>query len=275
MICVFNLKSICLRISFATICIILLTNISSNAQLLYPESYVIIFDTTRTYKGTIAPSVEIKTPKELYVEINNRANIAYRLKNHGIIVANNFELTKNGSQTILSGGYLYFKFKIFYDNPIVLEHYAQYQWADARGMSQKYAAGSNLRYKIYKNLNGGAFAGIGPFYEYEQWNYTAVPTDKLPEVLSIVETHLFKLNAYVSIRQTLTDKVKAEFAFYYQDPFEDLFKNPRIGGSLGISYSFTSTVAFAVQYRMLYDFKPVVPVDNLWYNAFTELQVTF
>ncbi|MEQ9146942.1 MAG: hypothetical protein RLP13_01610, partial [Cytophagales bacterium] len=112
-----------MRISFATICIILLTNISSNAQLLYPESYVIIFDTTRTYKGTIAPSVEIKTPKELYVEINNRANIAYRLKNHGIIVANNFELTKNGSQTILSGGYLYFKFKIFYDNPIVLEHY--------------------------------------------------------------------------------------------------------------------------------------------------------
>ncbi|HNP17301.1 MAG TPA: hypothetical protein PKL31_02605 [Fulvivirga sp.] len=120
------------------------------SQLLYPESYAIILDTTRHFKGSISPSFEIKTPKETYIEINNTADFAYRFKNYSIILANKFELTKNGSETILSGGFVYLKLKAFFDAPWVLEHYGQYQWADARGLQQKYAVGSNLRYKIYK-----------------------------------------------------------------------------------------------------------------------------
>ena len=63
------------------------------------------------------------------------------------------------------------KFITFYDNPIVLEYYGQYHWAEARGLEQKFAIGANIWYKLYKNVLGGAFIGIGPFFEYELWNY--------------------------------------------------------------------------------------------------------
>lgn len=248
---------------------------STFGQLLYPESYVVIFDTARTFKGTISPSLEVKTPKELYVEINNRADLAYRFKNHGLILANKFELTKNGSETILSGGFIYAKFKTYYDNPLVLEYYAQYQWAEARGLERKYAFGPNLRYKIYKGMSGGAFAGLGVFYENETWNYQAVPTDRLPVEQNTIGVEFVKFNGYLSLKQVFSEKFKGEAAVYLQDDFEDFLQTPRVGGSSGLSYAITQNVAFAVQFRVLYDFEPVVPVDRLWFNTFTELQVTF
>lgn len=245
------------------------------AQMLFPESYVVIFDTTRHFKGSISPSVELKTPKELYVEINNIADLAWRFKNYGFIIANKLELTKNGNETILSGGYLYTKFKTFYDNPLVLEYYAQYHWAEARGIIKKFAFGVNARYKIYKNGNGGAFIGVGPFYEYELWNYDGVAKDLLPANQDVIATRYLKLNMYLSTQRSILERINLEGAIYLQDGFEKLFKNPRLGTSAGISYQVTKYIAFGIQFRMLYDMDPVVPVDKFWFNTFTELQVTF
>ncbi|MEP5612913.1 MAG: DUF481 domain-containing protein [Cyclobacteriaceae bacterium] len=248
---------------------------ASNAQLLFPESFVVIFDTTRHFKGSISPSLEIKTQKQLYIEITNRADMALRFGNHGITMANKFELTKDGSQTIISGGFFYGKFKTFYDNPFVLEHYVQYQWAEARGLDRKYAFGSNIRYKILKNERGGVFAGAGPFYEHERWTFGGVPTDRLPLITDDIVQDAWKLNVYISSKRELSDKVKFEGAFYFQDDFESLFSEPRYAGNVGLSYSFTKNIAFGVQFRMIYDTDPIVPVDKLWFNTFSALEVTF
>ncbi|MEP1033535.1 DUF481 domain-containing protein [Ekhidna sp.] len=247
----------------------------ASSQLLFPESFVVIFDTTRNFKGSISPSLEIKTQRQLYVELTNRADVAFRFKNHGITAANKFELTRDGSETILSGGFMYGKFKTFYDNPFVLEHYVQYQWAEARGLNQKIAVGSNLRYKIFKSQKGGAFAGVGPFYEYELWNYRGVPEDRLPLIMDDVERKVLKLNVYLSTKRALSEKIRFEGALYFQDEFNDIFNNPRWAGSTSFSYSFTENIAFAVNLQVIYDFAPLVPIDKFWLNTFSALEVTF
>ncbi|HNP17302.1 MAG TPA: hypothetical protein PKL31_02610 [Fulvivirga sp.] len=117
--------------------------------------------------------------------------------------------------------------------------------------------------------------GIGPFYEREEWNNDGVPDDRLPSDMRKIAKDLIKLNFYISAKQTISEKLKLEGAFYYQDAFENLFEAYRIGASAGSSYQITEHVAFGVQYRMLYDDRPVVPVDKIWYNTYTELQVTF
>ena len=181
-------------------CLFLFASVS-NAQLLFPESFVVIFDTTKQFKGSFSPSLEIKTQKQLYLEITNRTDVAFRFGKHGVTIANKFELTKDGPQTIISGGFVYGKFKTFYDNPFVLEHYVQYQWAEARGLDKKYAIGSNLRYKILKNKKGGFFVGIGPFLEHELWTFRGVPNDRLPIVTNDREYDTWKLNVYVSVKR--------------------------------------------------------------------------
>lgn len=246
-----------------------------NAQLLFPESFVVIFDTTRHFKGSLSPSLEIKTQRQLYVEITNRADVAFRFKNHGVTMANKFELTRDGDETILSGGFMYGKFKTFYDNPFVLEHYIQYQWADARGLDQKFAIGSNLRYKIFKTQKGGAFAGIGPFYEYELWDFRGVPDERLPVILENQVNKVLKINIYLSTKRELSEKIRFEGALYFQDDFDDIFNDPRWAGSTSFSYSFTKNIAFAVNFQVIYDFAPLVPIDKFWLNTFSALEVTF
>ncbi len=255
--------------------IVLSLPVMVNAQLLFPESFVVIFDTTRHFKGSVAPSLEIKTQRQLYVEVTNRADVAFRFKNHGITVANKFELTRDGSETILSGGFMYGKFKTFYDNPFVLEHYVQYQWAEARGLSQKFAIGSNLRYKIFKTQKGGAFAGIGPFYEYELWDYRGVPLERIPAQTPEVQNEVLKLNIYLSTKRELSEKIRFEGALYFQDDFREIFNNPRWAGSTSFSYSFTENIAFAVNLQVIYDYAPLVPIDKFWLNTFSALEVTF
>lgn len=245
------------------------------AQLLYPESFVVIFDSTKNFKGAIAPALELITQKELYLEINNTADLIYKFKQNALVLANNFELTRSGDETILSGGFLYAKYKKFFDNPLVMEHYMQYQWAEARGLENKYAIGSNLRYKIYKNNHGGAFAGIGPFYEYENWSYIGVPDERLPTEFAPITQRLWKLNFYISAKRFVTEKLKFETAYYFQNDFSNLMDGPRHGGSLGLSYAITDHIGFGLQYRMSYDYDPVVPVDKYWYNTFTQLEIIF
>lgn len=262
------------HIAFSVLIIGVVSN-ASQAQLLYPESYVVIFDSTKTFKGSIAPSLELITQKELYLEVNNTADLIYKFNKSAIVVANNFELTRSGEETILSGGFVYAKYKKFFDNPLVMEHYAQYQWAEARGLQNKYAFGSNIRYKLYKNSLGGAFAGVGPFYEYEHWSYIGVPDDRLPIDQTPISQRLWKINCYLSTKRFITEKFKVEMAYYFQNDFEGLFKSPRHGGSLGLSYAITAHIGFGVQYRMSYDLAPVVPVDKYWYNTFTQLEIIF
>jgi hypothetical protein len=257
------------------ILVVMAAPFSSSSQLLFPESFVVIFDSSKVFKGSVAPSLEIKTQKQLYIEITNRADMAFKFKNHGITLANKFELTRDGDEVILSGGYIYGKFKTFYENPFVLEHYVQYQWAEARGLENKYAIGSNLRYKLLKTGKGGAFVGLGPFFEHEEWGYSGVPDSRLPAETAEITENEWKLNFYISTKRELSEKIRFEGAIYFQDDFERLFDAPRWAGNVGFSYSITKNVAFAVNFLTIYDFDPIVPVDKLWINTFSALEVTF
>lgn len=265
----------CVMKKYIIVIIVIGASLSCKAQLLFPESFVVIFDSTKAFKGSVAPSLEIKTQKKLYIEITNRADMAFKFKNHGITVANKFELTRDGDETILSGGFIYAKFKTFYENPFVLEHYVQYQWAEARGLERKYAIGSNFRYKLLKSNKGGAFLGMGPFFEYEVWGFRGVPESRLPTDTQEIVENKWKLNFYMSTKRELSEKIRFEGAIYFQDDFESLFDAPRWAGNIGLSYSITKNVAFAVNFLTIYDFRPIVPVDKLWINTFSALEVTF
>lgn len=261
------------KILLLTLCLVAF---ASQAQLLFSENFVLILDSTRRFKGSVLPSVEIKKQRRTYVELNNAVDFSYKLKRHSISMANKFELTKDGPNILLSGGYLYFKLKTLNDHSIVPEYYAQYQWAEARGLDQKYAVGANLRYKVYKDSKGGFFIGLGSFYEYELWDYRGVPDDRLNEnSLGELENKNLKANGYVSFRQIFGDRITLISALYYQSEFEKLFRTPRLAGSFSVRYKFTEHISFSTNYRLIYDYAPIVPIDKYWYNFFSSIELTF
>ncbi|MBL7995797.1 hypothetical protein JNM05_10545 [bacterium] len=133
------------------------------AQILYPESFTVILDTTKTIKGSITPELQIQTQKKLLVEISNLADLAMRFGENSITLANKIEFTKFGREKLLSGGYVYGKFRNDLDARLVLEYYSQVHWAEARGLERKYAAGAGARIRIVRTNKTGIFAGTGHF----------------------------------------------------------------------------------------------------------------
>tara|TARA_R110000737_G_scaffold351559_2_gene394203 strand:+ start:10100 stop:10927 length:828 start_codon:yes stop_codon:yes gene_type:complete len=248
---------------------------TARGQMLFPESYAIILDTTRHFKGSVAPSVQLRRQKNNYTEISNTADLVYRFKSHAITVANKFELTKDGDDVVLSGGFIYARYKTFYDNPLIMEYYAQYHWADVRGLQEKYAAGANVRYKFYKNVKGGLFAGAGPFLEREKWNFEGVRDDDLPPDTSPVKTDALKFNLYISSIRCITEKIEIQNAVYLQNKFTDAFNQPRLAASLGVLLSITEYIGVGFQFQTIYDYRPIVPIDKFYYNTFTQLEITF
>lgn len=154
--------------------------IPSQAQILHTESFAVIIDTTKFIKGSILPDVKFQNLKENLIELENQSDITFRFKKQAFTFANKVELSKFGKQTFLSGGFVYLEYRRIMESKWVLEPYAQVQWAEARGLALKYATGMNLRYRILANESMGIFAGSGPFYEYEDWNYRGVKDELLP-----------------------------------------------------------------------------------------------
>jgi hypothetical protein len=137
-----------------------------------------------------------------------------------------------------------------------------------RGLDRKYATGINLRWRVLYKKNSGIFAGIGPFYEFERWDYRGVPdSETIPTPANPITKELVRLGSYISYKQRVADKILLDFSIYYQDDIENLFDVPRAGSSSRITYKLTKYLGLTLLYQNMYDPNPVVPIDKLYHNV--------
>lgn len=244
-------------------------------QILFSESFTVILDSSKSIKGSITPELKIQTQKKTLVEITNLADLSIKLKKNYLTVANKVEFTSFGSEVFLSGGYLFLKYKNNLDKHFTLEYYGQVHWAEARGMERKYAGGVNARLKIIKNPKTGLFIGAGPFYEYERWNYNGVPDEKLPTNLTPIDTMNVKFGMYISYKHWIFDKVFLDLSAYHQARFDEIFYRPRLATSSRVGYQINTYLQFVVMYQNIYDYKPIVPIDNWFHRVIATIAVSF
>jgi len=120
---------------------------------------------------------------------------------------------------------------------------------------------------LYKK-NTGIFAGIGPFYEYERWDYRGVPdSETIPNPTNPVVNELVRLGSYISFKQGLAEKFLLDLSIYYQDDIQNLFNTPRAASSSRITYKLTQYLGLTLLYQNIYDSSPVVPIDKLYHNV--------
>ena len=237
----------------------------ANAQILHTEDLSLILDSTRTIKGTFLPELEFRNLKEDLIHFENRADLSIRAGRSAFTFANKFELTRFGSETQVSGGFVYGEFRSRNERKSILEYYAQVHWAEARGLDRKYAGGVNFRWRFFADERKGLFAGIGPFYEYEKWNHIGVSDpERIPEGAPPVETELWKIGAYVSFKYAPTDRVFIDLSAYYQSRIDAPFDDARLASSSRITYNFTRHLGLTLVYQNIYDPKPKVAIDEVY-----------
>jgi hypothetical protein len=248
---------------------IFLFSFSSYAQILHYENFAVILDTTKHVKGNVVPSFQFQNLKEDLIKFENTADFSLLFGKNAMTIANKVELSRFGEETFESGGYLYIEYRRIQDTlPFALEPYFQAHWNEVRGLDRKYAAGINLRWRVLYKKNSGIFAGIGPFYEFETWDYRGVPdSEAIPNPANPITRELVRLGSYVSYKQRLADKFLLDFSIYYQDDIQNLFQIPRAGSSSRITYKLTKYLGLTLLYQNMYDPNPVVPIDKLYHNV--------
>lgn len=250
--------------------------VATNAQILFTESFTVILDTTRIIKGTFLPGFKYQNLREELIEIENKADMSVRLKKNGLTLANKISISRFGGQTILSGGYVYGEYRRIYDQPITLETFGMVHWLDPRGMERKYALGINARWRMIRKQKIGLFGGVGPFYEYERWNFNGISdTGLIPPDESTREMENIKFGTYLSLKFAPFDAIFLDASLYHQSRFDEVFTRPRIATSSRIRYNFTQYLGLALTYQNIYDPNPLVPIDKLFHKVDLGISITF
>lgn len=245
------------------------------SQILFSESFNVILDTTQRVKGSVSPELKIQTQKELLVEFVNSADISLRVGNSYLTLANKIETGSFGDDVFLSGGYVYAEIVNTVEKTVTTEIYGQVHWAEARGLNRRYAGGIDARFKLLHRGRSGIFAGIGPLYEYEQWNYRGVPDERLPGDPVPVDTTNVKLSTYVSLKHWFFDRIFIDLSLYHQSRFDEVFYRPRLAGSARLAYQVSEHLQVAGTYQNIYDYQPLVPIDKWFHRLKATLAVTF
>ncbi len=263
--------------SIFTISLVVFSFIKIHAQFLFTESFVLIpIDTQKHYAGTISGSFSSQTQKETVNQIAARAELAMRLKGHHVLtVANNLQIITNGNQTILSGGYLFARFRQDISRSLYPEYYAQYQWLESRGLEQKFAITANLRKRIYRDEKLTLATAAGFMFEYEKWNFEGVKTENLPANTNPRETFNPRFNWYFSYEQFINNQIVINSGLYYFLRTSFVESLPRIGFHGRFGYKITKNLRYNLNLRTMYDYEPIVPVSKLWYTFTNELVYNF
>jgi len=258
------------------LCLFILTNtFRIGAQILHTESFSVILDSSKIIKGSIVPDFNFQNQKEDLIEFENSADISFRIKRSAITFANKIELSKYGDEVLLSGGFLYMEYRRIFENKIVVEPFSQFHWTEARGLEFKYAGGINLRYRIFLSEKVGFYAGTGPFYEYERWNYDGVKDNLVPADPKDIVIENIKLGTYVSFKWKTGFNLDFDLSIYHQSKFNEITTTPRLASSSSITYNFTEHLGLIIQYQNIYDYNPVVPIDKLYNHFITTFEVSF
>lgn len=245
-----------------------------SAQILFSESFNVILDTTKHVKGSITPDFKFQTQKETLVEFENLADLTFRLGKNALTIANKIEYSKYGKEEYLSGGYIYIEYRFVKEKVFIPEFFGQIHWSEARGLEHKYAGGVYGRFRISYKPNFGIFAGIGPFYEYESWNYNGVVDSLIPTNPQTINQETLKLASYVSYKQKITERVNLDISIYYQSRF-NRFDLPRLASSSKIGYQLTQHLELVLIYQNIYDYKPIVPIDPWFHRFIASVSVSF
>jgi len=259
---------------FAILCML---HQSSNAQFIFPESFIMMpLDTSKKYAGTISGAFSQQTQEYVVTQLNSRIELAKRIQTVNIFtIAGNFQIVRNGPETVLSGGYIFGRYRDRTNRKLHPEYMLQYQWLEARGLEQKIASTANMRYRFVRTENLSLAAAFGILMEYEKWNFSAVREKNLPAETNDVEVLNPRFNSYISYDHDLGDRLNIDMAVYYQFRLDDKLSRKRIGLHSRLNIKLTNKLNYAVTIRLMDDRQPIVPVDPLWYNFSNELVLAF
>jgi hypothetical protein len=246
--------------------VLLLANSATFAQILNAEAFQSQNEPLEKWRGQTAFGVNLDKQQALVYSVFTDVDAALRIKTKSLLTASRVRVTGTGNDLLLNGGFAHFRLRDNTGKLLLVEHYAQYQWDGVRGLKNRFIFGSNIRQQLQNDSLGSLFAGFGAFYEFEQWGYGAVPSERRPLVLDDRNVNLLKFNTYIRFFRKIAPNLRVGSTFYYQARPEYFFNDFRLAGNLELVFLVSKNLEFRVNYDGIYDTQPIVPIEKFYFT---------
>ncbi len=245
---------------------ILLLPWSSNAQVLNAEAFKSQEAITDSLRGQFSFGFTIDKQRSLIYAANTEADMSFRIGNKSLLTATRLRVSGTSEEMFLNGGYAHLRYRDNTGKTLLIEEYLQYQWDGVRGLKHRFIAGANLRQRLVQDTSATLFAGFGLFYEYENWGFNAVPLADRPPNANDIKNRLWKFNTYLRYSQLIGENTRFNTVFYYQALPEYYFSSFRLAGTFQLAFRISRHLNFNLNYEGIYDSRPIVPIDNFFFN---------
>lgn len=246
--------------------LLLCVNTASFGQILNAEAFQSQNEPLEKWRGQTAFGINLDKQQSLVYSVFTDVDAALRIKTKSLLTASRVRVSGTGDNLLLNGGFVHLRLRDNTGKLLLLEHYTQYQWDGVRGLKNRYLLGSNVRQLLQHDSLGSLYAGFGAFYEFEQWGFGAVPSDRRPIVLDDRNVNLLKFNAYIRFFRKIAPNLRVGTTFYYQARPEYFFDDYRLAGNLELIFQVSKNLEFRVNYDGIYDTQPIVPIDKFYFT---------
>lgn len=246
--------------------LLLCVNTASFGQILNAEAFQSQNEPLEKWRGQTAFGINLDKQQALVYSVFTDVDAALRIKTKSLLTASRVRVSGTGDNLLLNGGFVHLRLRDNTGKLLLLEHYTQYQWDGVRGLKNRYLLGSNVRQLLQHDSLGSLYAGFGAFYEFEQWGFGAVPSDRRPIVLDDRNVNLLKFNAYIRFFRKIAPNLRVGTTFYYQARPEYFFDDYRLAGNLELIFQVSKNLEFRVNYEGIYDTQPIVPIDKFYFT---------
>ena len=218
----------------------------------------------------IASGLEVDKQQATLFDASTFADASLQKMKELFIFSASNRFTYNGPEDVLNTGFFHLRWRHNYKNKLHPETYIQYQWDNKRGMVHRALAGANLRYNFWHHQMWEMTFATGLMYENEEWDYTAVDTNKIPAIHPNIQTSLLKSNSYMKWEGKISSKSNIAIGLFYQAGFEH-FLQPRLAFNVNFDLDVSKHFAIGFKYGGIYDVQPVVPINKFYYTLSNNL----
>ena len=247
----------------------------SNAQILNADRYGAALDSTKPFKALADLGFGVNKQLTFLVSADLKLDLSYFYKKSLFVLVGKYRLVQSSGRDLVHNGFAHARVRLFKAHWIHPELFAQFQAHGIRGMERRFLVGTNVRWIIKEYPKGSWHFGLGGMYEYERWNYQAVPND-IPRPANLpLHLYYLKLNSYLSVNQRFQDWMQLQLTVYFQARPDRFIQFPRLSFNGRLSFQITQHIEFAVVYDLFYDSLPPVPMERLFYVITNRLSFRF
>ncbi len=248
-------------------------------------SQIIDFDAFAAMKQEIPDSLKIRGSVSFNTALEKQAkqintyateaSVAFQYKDHLLFPVASQKIQTSDNSELQNSGFLSLKYLHRFQKKIFYEGYSQYQWEAQRGMRQRFLYGGNAWLNIIRSDMFQWTVAAGFFNEYEKWDFTAVPTEKRKtEDPDFIENIYFKYNAKTRIVWKWKEKSSLSLSLFVQGR-PDFLSYVRLAPSTQLVFQLHKNLYFSTGFEGIYDYKPVVPIDNFFFSQNNSLLFRF